>query len=79
MPPKEVFIGVYRLALPFWNSQNICFLLISMIFHQSQQILQDTHKCKLSFVCKNFFTKIVFSQKKFLCLIKVPWGVFWSI
>ena len=47
-----------------------------MIFHQSQQILQDTHKCKLSFVCKNFFTKIVFSQKKFFMLIQSSWGCF---
>ena len=47
-----------------------------MIFHQSQQILQDTHKCKLSFFCKNFFYKNCIFTKKFFMLNQSSWGCF---
>ena len=71
-----LFIGLYRLVLPIWNPQNIYFLLIEMIFHQSQQILQDTHKCKLSFFSKIFFYKNCVFTKIFFMLNQSSWGCF---
>ena len=58
------------------SSEHLLFANLNDFSLKSTDFIQDSQMQVVFFCKKFFFTKIIFSQKNILCLIKLPGGNF---
>ena len=78
---KLIIIYIYVLCncLSFYIRGDAKKTGLSMFLSKSIDFARYSQIQVVFVFAKNFVTKIVFSQKKILCLIIVSGGVFWTI